>query len=79
MDMQKNGINTLFNMCACDRKVTLLFTQETSFFSVFVHVFNSGSKNILYCMELYMCDVMKMYIGISVDWMVISLCGLGLF
>ena len=51
-DMQKSNIfckNTLFGMCNLQEKMLaflmLPLAQETSFFSAFLHGFNSGSKN----------------------------------
>ena len=57
----------------------LPFAQETSFFSAFLHGFNSGSKNYSVVGGV-ICDVITgTYVGISVDGTVKSLCGLRLF
>ena len=60
--------------CVVDREknlkfLTLPFTQETSFFSAFLHGLYSGSKNssILYVTSQRECTL---YVGISVDRMV---------
>ena len=57
----------------------LPFAQETSFFSAFLHGFNSDSKNSS-VVGGAICNVTtRTYVGISVDVTVKSLCGFGLF
>ena len=57
----------------------LPFAQETSFFSAFLYGFNNGSKNSSVVGGTIRDVTTRMYVGISVDGTVKSLCGLGLF
>ena len=66
---EKNVINFL----------PLPFAQETSFFSAFLHGFNSGSKNSSVVGGAIRDVTTGMYVGISVDGTVKSLCALGCF
>ena len=76
-------INTLWHVSLTEKNVRnclpLPFAQETSFFSAFLHGFSGGSKNYSVVSGV-ICDVTTaMYVGISVDWTVKSLCGLEMF
>ena len=57
----------------------LPFAQETSFFSAFLHGFNSGSKNYSIVGGVIRDVTTRTYVGISVDGMVKSLCASGCF
>ena len=75
-------INTLFGKCQnVINFLPLPFAQEKSFFSAFLHGFNSGSKNSsVVCVAIR--DVTTgtgTYVGISVDGTVKSLCASGCF
>ena len=70
--------------CVIDRKIfrhflPLPFAQKMSFFSVFLHGFNSRSKNYSVVGGAIHDVTTRTYVGISVDGTVKSLCGLGLF
>ena len=57
----------------------LPFAQETSFFSAFLHGFNSGSKNSSVVGGVIRDVTTRTYFGISVDGTVKSLCASGCF
>ena len=66
-----------------DRKkkkfLPLPFAPETSFFSAFLHSFNSGSKNSSLVGEAIHDVTTGTNVGISVDGTIKSLCDPGLF
>ena len=62
------------------RKFLLLpFTQETSFFSAFLHGFNKGNKNSSVVGGAIRDVATRTYVVITVDWTVKSLCASGCF
>ena len=59
--------------------LALPFAQEMSFFSAFLHGFNSGSKNSSAVGGVIRDASTRTFFGISIDRTVKSLCALGYF